>query len=103
MDIKDNYIAYKKRIGTFKGSPVTEILLKGGLNLVAIMEKGKPKIIGAGPHRAVARWLAQKAEPELEISESPLEKSESVSIKGIQSVEEQYRIVAEYINTLINQ
>ena len=46
-----------KKVGTWKGEPVFAIRTKGGLNMVS---DNKGKILGSGPHRAIARKIAEK-------------------------------------------
>lgn len=90
IDVKPHHIASKRRIGSRKtGEPVVEILLKGGLHLITTLENGKPKTIGAGPHRAVARWMAEKNDPDITIEE--LSKSEEITSAGYASVEAEYQ------------
>ena len=100
MNIEPKHIASKRRIGTRKsGEPVIEILLKGGLHLVTTLHGGKPKTIGAGPHRAVARWMAEKNDPEVHIEE--LSKDEQVSLPGILSVAEEYQVICDNWNVML--
>lgn len=75
MRIEEKQILYRRTIGHLGKSAVIEIGTIGGLKVVGVQEKtGKIKTLGAGSHRAVARYLAQKAEPTMQIS--ALEKSE---------------------------
>lgn len=76
MKIEANQIEYKKRIGNIKGSPVIELSTIGGLHLLVVARKGTFETLAAAPHRAVARFIAKKREPDLEITE--LSKSEEV-------------------------
>lgn len=101
MNIEPKHIASKTRIGTLHGQPVVEILLKGGLHLVAALKDGKSRTIGAGPHRAVARWMAEKNEPDCQIEES-LQKDESVSLAGCLSVEKEYQALCDNWNRMLD-
>lgn len=74
MQIPAEQVAYKKQIGKLGESPVWELGLKGGLHLVVAAHKGKTETLGVGPHRAVARHVAKKMKPDLNITE--LSKSE---------------------------
>lgn len=75
MKIEEKQILYRKNIGHLGKSSVIEIGTIGGLKVVGVQEKtGKIRTLGAGSHRAVARFLAQKVEPQIQIS--ALEKSE---------------------------
>ena len=58
--IKSNQLAYKKQVGkTEEGTPVWEIATKGGLHLVVKSQGSKFETLGTGPHRAIARHLAE--------------------------------------------
>jgi hypothetical protein len=99
MQIQPEHIASKHRIGTLHGQPVVEILLKGGLVLITTVEGGKPKVISAGPHRAVARWMAEKNCEDIVIAE--LSKGEEVSLAGCQSVEKEYQAICANWNRML--
>ena len=51
-----------KKVGTLDDKPVYQVRTKGGLNMIC-GPTGKP--LGVGPHQAVARAIALKAEPTL--------------------------------------
>lgn len=72
-------VSHKRQIGKLGSDPVWEIATIGGLHLVVAMRKGKAETLGIGPHRAVARFLAEKREPTLVIHE--LAKSDYVDPK----------------------
>jgi len=73
MDVSLNQLAGPpKRIGQIRGMPVMSMLTKGGLSIITF----NGKAIGAAPHRALARIIAQNAHPDLVIDE--LSKSEEV-------------------------
>jgi hypothetical protein len=76
MNITERHIASKKRIGTLNGKPVVEVVTSGGLYMVVYQKSGTVETLGTGPHRAVARYIAKKREPTLEISE--LSKSDHI-------------------------
>lgn len=75
MDIPAEQVAYKKVIGKLGNNKVFEIGLIGGLHLV-IVAKNKPETLGMGSHPAVARHIARKKEPDLDLTE--LAKAEEV-------------------------
>lgn len=78
MNISKDQLQYRKRIGHIGSRSVIEVGVIGGLKIVALQESsGKLKTLGAGSHRAIARFLAKKAEPSMEIDE--LEKSDEVN------------------------
>jgi hypothetical protein len=93
MNITANQIVKKKKVGhTEKGEPVFELATKGGLNLIISGKAGGGfETLGTGPHRAVARHIAEKyksivwtelskADPcELEDFEQQLPKYQSIT------------------------
>ncbi len=75
--ITPDQIAYRKKVGKLGDAQVMEIGLIGGLHLIAKARPGgKTEILGAGPHRAVARHIAKKRNPEIEFTE--LNKSDHI-------------------------
>ncbi len=54
-----------KQVGSLDGKPVHSLETKGGLHILA----SAGEIISAGPHRAVARHIAQKQHPAIKFSE----------------------------------
>jgi len=78
VNLPNNQLKYRKRIGYVGHKPVFEVATLGGLVVVAEQESGgKLKTLGAGSHRAMARYLAKKAAPSMEVD--ALEKSESIN------------------------
>jgi hypothetical protein len=69
MQIRRQDIGYKKKIGLLKGRPVFEIGCKGGYVVVCSPNGNKIDQLGAGPHRAVARFIAKQTAPDVEIDE----------------------------------
>jgi len=100
MVIQQKHIAQKRRIGNLHGQPVIEILLKGGLVLVTSIKDGKPFTAGLGPHRCVARFMAEKAEPDLELTELSKSEAGEVSLAGIMSVLPEYEILRDRWNSM---
>lgn len=89
MNIPSEQIAYKKQIGKAGGDAVWEVGTKGGLHLVvANRGSGKVETLGVGPHRAVARHIAKKREPKLNLTE--LSKHEHVEDQFIQHLIPKY-------------
>lgn len=76
MDITPDQIAYKKRVGKIGSAPVIELATTGGLHLIVAARGGKGEVLGTGPHRAVARFIAKKREDKIEWTE--LEKADPV-------------------------
>jgi len=69
MQIPPAQITYKKKIGKIDENTVYEIGTKGGLHLVMAVRKNKAETLGVGPHRAVARHIAQKREPTMVLTD----------------------------------
>lgn len=86
MDIKRNTLkGSPKRIGRLNGMPVFSMTTKGGLNLIILTKSnGGSRILGAAPHIAVARFIAEQKEPELVIDE--LSKSENVELASYKHI-----------------
>jgi hypothetical protein len=81
LNITPEHVAYKKKIGHKAGNPVWEILTTGGL-YVDVLGKGAGfEIIATGPHRAVARYIAETRNPEIVWEE--MSKSDFVTLPEI--------------------
>jgi hypothetical protein len=80
QNVPNNQIKYRKRIGFSGKKPVFEIGTIGGLVLVAEQNvDNKLKVLGSGSHKTLARFLAKKYEPALNID--LIEKSEDGEIE----------------------
>jgi hypothetical protein len=101
VEIAEKHIKEKKRIGTLGGAPVIEVLTKGGLWLVVGKKNNRPETLGTGPHRAVARYIAQKLNPDMVVTE--LSKSDHVDEASILSVFDVYRRKADLLTDLMNR
>lgn len=97
MDIK-NEIVYKKQIGTIDGDDVFEIRTKGGLHLVTAARSNKAEILGAGPHRAVARFIAKKKSANLILTE--LAKSSELQEEYIKHVLPEYEALTDQLRSM---
>lgn len=73
LDIKPDDVKSRRRIGSVGKHAVYHIACKGGYNLIMTPGHGdgipKNGVLAAGPHPAVARFVAQKSFPELRITE----------------------------------
>lgn len=58
-----------KKVGDLKGRPVFHLRTKGGLHVLVTPRGASFETLGTGPHRAVARHIAQKHEPDIIWSE----------------------------------
>ncbi len=84
MNLRPGEIASRKQIGALNGAPVFELTTTGGYHIVVAIKKDKIDQLGVGPRRAVARFLARKANPELLIN--ALAKSEQLDIAEFEPV-----------------
>jgi len=89
MNIEASEVAYKKKVGKLDGQPVFEVGLKGGLHLVLASRAGKFETLGAGPHRAVARFIAKK-KTEDKIEFTDLSKADHVEPEHFADVLDDY-------------
>jgi 5-formaminoimidazole-4-carboxamide-1-beta-D-ribofuranosyl 5'-monophosphate synthetase len=97
MEVTPNEITYKKKIGSANGGDVLEVATKGGWHMV-VVNKGKSfETLGVGPHRGVARFIAQKKDPTMIIHE--LEKSEPLFIPT--NMVQKYTAITNRFNELI--
>jgi hypothetical protein len=74
MKVPTSEIETKKKVGKLGSKGVWMVKTRGGLFLIAT--DGGGEVIGSGPHRAVAKAIAQRRNPDLEWTE--LSKSEWV-------------------------
>lgn len=58
-----------RKIGNKGGKPIFELFTKGGLAIVIEKSDSGTKILGAAPHRAIARHMAMKSDPDILIEE----------------------------------
>lgn len=84
-----------KKVGELHGRPVMHLRTKGGLH---IMAKANGEVLGTGPHRAVARHIAQKHEPEIVWTE--LSKSDHITPDSFALVLPKYEEQTEALRTL---
>lgn len=97
MQIDAKQLAYKKQVGTLKNKPVWELATKGGLHVYVTADGagGNAKVLSTGPVRAVARYIAEKREPDLVLNE--LSKSEEMDPYTFLSVVPQYEAITDAI------
>lgn len=96
MDITSEHLASKKQIGKIKDLPVWELATTGGLHLIVAMRGGRIETLGTGPHRAVARHIAMKREPDLVLTE--LSKSDHVDVEHFQVLLPEYEALTDDFN-----
>lgn len=65
LNLSPEHVASKKKVGKKGSNPVWEVVTTGGL-YVDILGKGSGfEIIGTGPHRAIARHIAESKIPDI--------------------------------------
>ena len=96
MNISENEVAYKKKVGKLDGHPVFEVGLKGGLHLVFASRNGKLETLGAGPHRAVARFVAKK-KTEDKVEFTDLSKADWIEPEHFADILPQYEALTDAI------
>lgn len=69
VNILPEHVSYCRKVGLFKGKPVFEVATTGGYHLLQGVKDGQAHTFGVGPHRAIARHIARKRNPDLEITE----------------------------------
>lgn len=97
MNIRPQEIEYKKHIGNLKGRPVIEIGLKGGYHLVCAPKGNEVEYLGAGPHRAVARFIAKKRAPDMKITD--LAKADHIEPEFFQHLVPAYEELTDQLNS----
>jgi hypothetical protein len=90
-----------KKIGRLNGQEVWEIITKGGLAMVICKKtEGGTRILGAAPHRAIARSMASNNEPELVIEE--LSKSEELNVNSYKHLVPYWQDITNRMNKKLN-
>jgi hypothetical protein len=97
MEISEKQIRTKRTIGKLGDQEVLEMFLKGGLYVVGV--KGRKQVLGMGSHRGVARYLAEKAEPNIQIN--ALEKNETLSPAAFADLIPRYEQMTATFNALL--
>lgn len=97
MNIRPEEISkgYPKRIGRIGHAPVFEIGTKGGLFVVMSSKGGVWEPIGLGPHRAIARHIAKKKEPDMVLTE--LSKADHVDPQAYQRLLPEYEAATDQL------
>lgn len=96
MQIRRQDIGTKKKIGQLDGRPVFEIACKGGYHIICSPNGPKIDYLGAGPHRAVARFIAKKSRPDMKIDD--LSKSDWVDPEHFQHLVPHWENVTADLN-----
>jgi hypothetical protein len=99
LSIKPEHIESKKKVGKLHGKSVIEIKTTGGFHMVvAANEGGGFETLGTGPHKAVARHIAAKREPDIEWTE--LSKSDYVDPAHFQNILPEYEALTDTVRKL---
>jgi len=84
MNVPETQIAVKKTVGKIDGKPVRYVKTVGGLHLIA---DWKGQVLGAAPHRAVARHIASK---KADIEWTELSKSDHIPVEAFAHILPEY-------------
>ncbi len=91
-----------KRVGKLGEEDVFEAVTKGGLVVLATGNGTKlSKVLGVGPHTAIARLVAQKKEPELQITK--LTKSQEGDLVHAAQIAPEYAQLTDRMNAIIKK
>lgn len=93
MNIRPEEVEYKKKVGRLGDVPVIEVGMRGGLHLIFVAKNGRFEALGAGPHRAVARFIAKKREDKIEWLD--LSKADHVEPQFFQDLLPKYEALTE--------
>ena len=96
MDITMKHVAYRRQVGLFKGKPVFEVATTGGFHLLVGQKDGGQHTFGTGSHRAIARHIARKREPDLVITE--LSKADAIDPRAYQHLVPEYEALTDRFN-----
>lgn len=93
INVTPEQVQYKKRVGKIGNLPVIELATTGGLHLIVCARGGQAEVLGTGPHRAVARFIAKKREDKIEWSD--LEKADYVDPAFFQDILPRYESLTD--------
>ena len=83
------------------GIPVLELITKGGLSLIATMQKGKPTFLGMGPIYPIAKSIATQHEPNIHWE---LSKSEDlIDPRAYLHLVPEYEVLTKSLNDLMDE
>ena len=98
MDITPQHVAYRKKVGMYEGRPVWEIATTGGYHLLVGLCKGTQKTFGVGSHKCIARHIARKRTPGLELTE--LSKADQIDPRAFAHLIPTYEAETDRFNAL---
>lgn len=96
INVTPEQIAYKKRVGKIGNAPVIELATTGGLHMIVCARGGAAEVLGTGPHRAVARFIAKKREDKIEWSD--LQKSDYVDPAYFETILPKYEALTDLLS-----
>jgi hypothetical protein len=96
INIEEKHVKLRKRVGTWHGSPVTLVTTHGGFNIVAVKDGDRMKTLGTGPHPGMAKLIARKLNPDLELTE--LSKADYEAFERNDVLVEKYIKVTQHLN-----
>ena len=100
MNIDSKQIDEKpKKVGNLHGKPVFHLRTKGGLHILVMQKASGYETLGTGPHRAVARHIASKYEPDIVWSE--LSKSDHVDPEAYAMILPKYEEITEALRAIV--
>lgn len=82
-----------KKVGSVNGKPVFHLRTKGGLHILVMQKGGSYETLGTGPHRAVARHIASRHEPD--IVWDSLSKADHVDVSSFAMILPKYEQITE--------
>ena len=98
LSLTPEHVQSKKRIGHLKDAPIFEILTTGGLYLNVLGKGAGWEVIATGPHRAVARYIAEQRYPNVIWTE--LSKSDWVDPADFMSLVPKYQELTDRMRSL---
>jgi len=99
MNLDSNQLDQKpKKVGNLHGKPIFHVRTKGGLHVLVMQKAGSFEALGTGPHRAVARFIANKHEPDIVWQE--MSKSDHVDEAAFAMVLPKYEQITDALRQL---
>lgn len=96
--ITPQHIAWKRKVGVKGQAPVVEMATTGGWHVIVTHEAGGPKFLAVGAHRALARHIAKKRNPDIKWTE--LQKSEEFDISTFEWLIPKYEAMTDALQQL---
>jgi len=98
LALTPEHVASKKRIGNLKDAPIFEILTTGGLYMNILGKGAGFEVISTGPHRAIARFIAEQRYPNVIWTE--LSKSDWVDPRDFMPLVPKYQELTDRLRKL---